>query len=361
MQQAILKRIRYNELLLALCIGLAVIIIGVALGYENNKVIPVNPVATTHYSLEPSNRLSFMANWDGPIYLNIAKHGYSYKGVTNFFPLYPLLTRAVNTIISSTLVSALLVSWAAFVGAIYFYIKIIKQLYKVKDNLEAVRGALFFVLFPTAIFLIATYTEGLFAFLSLGAMYYALRKQYLPGALFAMFSTATHVNGMFVVLFVALILLEEKERLVKVAATLIVGSLGLVSYMAYLQVHFHNAFAFLDAQKSHSWLNFGVGHFVSELATRNGIFVLLLAIAVVYWWRRRKSFALYTFLYICIVFLGGKGLSGVGRYSLMAFPLELMLYEYYRNRKVGYPIAIGLTAIFWAYFVLQYASGYSGG
>lgn len=359
--KALYKRLRHDELLFALLLGVAIIIVGLVLGWENNKVIPINPASSAHYVLEPSNRLSFMSNWDGPIYLNLAKHGYTYKGLTNFFPLYPLLTRLVNTVVGSTLYSALLVSWVSFIGAIYFYFRIIKQLYRVADNFEAVRGVWFFVLFPTAVFLFATYTEGLFAFLALGAMYYALQKNYIASAAFAMFATATHVNGMFVVLFIALILLEEKEKIWKIVTTIIIGSLGLLSYMTFLQIKFHNAFSFISAQKNHSGLNFGVHHFLSEFATRNGIFLILLAITTIYWWSRRKSFALYSFLYFCIVFLGGRDLSGLGRYSLMAFPLEIMFYDYFRNKKFGYQIAFSLTAIAWAYFLLQYASGYTGG
>lgn len=356
-----LKRLLGNELIVASLLALMIIVVGVGLGWENNKIVPVNPAPTAHYNLEPSNRLSFLSDWDGPIYLNIAAHGYQSNIQANFFPLYPLTVRLVHTVISSLLDSALLVSWVCFVGATYFYLKIIKQLYKIKDNAEAVRGALFFILFPTSVFFIATYVESLFAFLALGAIYYALRKQYIPAALLAMLCTATHADGVFVVLVMGLLLLEKQVKPIKVAASTLVGFLGLAAYMLWQQITFHNALEFVVAQKHHSWVNSNSGHLANTLVSFDGLFIILLLISIGYWWPRRKSFSLYSLLYACIIFISAKDLSGIGRYSLVAFPLQFMLYDYFRNKKLGYPIALALSAILWSFFTLRYAGGYTGG
>lgn len=250
-------------------------------------------------------------------------------------------------------------SWAFFVGAIYFYLKILKRLYGIQDNLEALRGTLFFVLFPTAVFLIAVYTESLFAFLALGALYYALQKKWLPAALFTLFVTAAHANGIFVLVLVALVLLEQRERLSRIVAGMIIGVLGLLSYMTYLQLHFHNALAFVDSQKTNGWLHYGLDHLLASVASRSGVFLVLVIVSVIYWWKRRKSFAIYSLLYACIVLLGGLG--AYGRYALMAFPVQFMLYEYFRDKKLAFPVVLSLMSIFWAYFMLQYAGGYAGG
>jgi hypothetical protein len=348
-----------QDLLLAIVVALAVIVVGVSFGWENNKVVPVNAAASARYTQEAGKSLSFMANWDGPDYLTIAQHGYTFAGQASFFPLYPLAVHVIDLIIGSPLYSGLLVAWASLVGAVCFYLKIIKQLFKITDNLEALRGALLFVLFPTGVFLLATYTESLFAFLALGALYYALEKRYLPAALFAMLSTATHVNGLFVLVLVALVLWEQKEKLTKILATLVIGSLGLVAYMIFLQVHFNNALAFVSAQKSHGWLQYGYADFATEIASLNGLFLLFVLTAVVYWWRRRKSFSVYSLLYVGIALLGGLG--GFGRYALMVFPLQFMFYDYFRDKKLGYAVVIAIFSIFWTYFTLQYAGGYSGG
>ncbi len=350
-----------HDAAVALALVIMAITIGTGLGWENNKIVPVNPAPTAHYTLEPHNRLSILSNWDGPIYLNIADHGYETAGQANFFPLYPLAIHLVHVVISSILDSALVVSWLAFFIATLFYLKIMKQLYGNHGGLEAARGTILFVFFPTAVFLFATYTEALFACFALGSLYFALRQRYVLCAIMALLCTATHVTGLFVLVLIGLVLLESGTRLWRAALTTAAGALGFIFYLIYQQVRFHNIFAFIDAQKKHNWFDLNPTHFFSALASLNGLFIILLVIAAIYWWQKRKSFAIYSFLYACIIFVGGKDLGGVGRYSLMAFPLQFMLYEYFRNKKVAYPLVITLCAILWTFYTLRYIGGYTGG
>jgi len=353
--------LKRHDLLVALLITTVMISIGIGLGWENNKLIPINPSTNAHYLQEPGNPLSFLSNWDGPIYLSLAVHGYTNAGQANFFPLYPLAVHIVHFILPSVLWSGLLVSWLCCVGAVYFYLQCIRQLYKTAGIAERVRAVLFFVLFPTGIFLLATYTESMFALFALGAVYCALAKRWLPAALCSALATATHGNGLFVIFLVGLIMLEAHERLRRVVVQAAIGCLGLLIYMLFLFVHTHNALAFVAAQSSHSSVHVNILHILSNIGTRNGIFFLLLVAACLYWWRRRKSFTLYTLLYAGIIFLGGRGLSGMGRYALMAFPVQWMLYDYFRDKKIGYTVVLVLCSIGWAYLLLQYAGGYTGG
>lgn len=353
---AVIKR----DLLLAIIVAVIVIGSGLFLGHQNNGVVPVSSNPTAHYQGESQHPLRYMANWDASNYLSIEQRGYQTGSQTNFFPLYPLLIRAVNTVLSSPLWSAFVVAWVGFVGAIFFYIKLVKHLYKGTDNREAVRSLLLFVLFPTGVFLFAPYTEGLLGLLSLGAIYYALQKKWLPAALLSLLATATHITGAFVLLLVVLLLLEEKVKLTKVLTTLVVGSLGLLTYMAYLQVHFHNALNFITAQKQHGWLQHKFAGLPAELSLINGLILVALALAVIYWWPRRKSFAIYSFLFLCIPVIGGQ-LGGFNRYALMAFPVQLMLYERYRRAPLAYAVTLAVTTVLWAHYLFQYAGGYVGG
>jgi Gpi18-like mannosyltransferase len=355
------RRLAKRELFIAAAVALVLIVMSVGLGYENNKLVLVNPAPSAHYTLEPHNHLSFLSNWDGPIYLSISEHGYTDKIQANFFPLYPILIRAVHVGVPSLLDSGLLVAWACLVGALYYFLKIIKELYRLTSNLEALRGVLCFALFPTGIFLVATYTTSLFAFLALAAIYYALRKNYLAAAIFAALTTATHINGLFVALLIGLILLEEKVHVMKACIAMAVGSLGLVSYIAYQADTFGTPFAFLHAQKLHNWINLSWSHLGSEVVSFNVIFVVLVIASVIYWWRKRKSFSAYSLLYLSIIYISGKDLAGFGRYSLMAFPVEFMLYDYLRDKKTAYAIWLALSAVLWSFVTLRYVGGYTGG
>jgi Gpi18-like mannosyltransferase len=354
-----LSAIVRRDLLLAIVVVVITICLGVFLGHENNGVVPVNSLPIARYSLEPHNPLSFMANWDSLNYLAISQHGYV-QDQTNFFPLYPIAIHIVSRIISSPLYSALLIAWAGFVGAVFFFLKIIKHLYKTKDNLEASKGVLLFVLYPAGVFLFAPYTEGMFAFFALGAVYFLLKKKYIPTALFTMLATATHITGLFLLALIGLMMIEEKTKFTKIIATLAVGSLGLIGYMIFLTVHFHKPLAFITSQENHGWLKASYSGLPAELSLINLLIIILLIISVFYWWNRRKSFSIYSLLFLLIPIVGGQ-LGGFNRYTLMAFPVQFMLYERFRGKALSYALVIAIFSILWAHYLFQYAGGYIGG
>lgn len=349
-----------NEFLLAFLVGFIIISVGVFLGWENNKVVPTNPDTKAHYTKELDNHLSFLSNWDGPIYLRIANQGYRSVNDTAFFPLYPTIINLLTKVVKQPLYEALVASWVSLIGAIYFYIKIFKKLYKSIDNIEALRGVYYFLLFPASVVLIATYTESLFAFLSLGAIYFVLKKRYLTSALFAMFATATHINGVFVLALVIMIALEQRAKITSIVKTAVIGSLGLLSYMIYLFYRFSDPFEFINGQKTNGWLHSDYIHrLINSFNVFDVGFLVLLVLTILYWWGRKKSFAIYSFLYLCIPLIGGQ-FTGFGRYIIMVFPLHLMLYDRIRNNKFAYSLSIALFAIFWSYFLLQFSGGYTG-
>lgn len=358
--QRLLRYIR-TDLGVAFLAAAILISLAVGLGFESNKLIPTNPTASAHYQTELGNPLRFLSNWDGPIYLDLAEHGYTSSLQTNFFPLYPLLVRIVMVVLRSPLLSALVVSWTALVGAIYFYLKYLRQLYPRLKLSERTGGLLLWALFPTGIFLLATYTESLFACLALGAIAYALRKQWLLSSLFALLASAAHLNGLFVAAFAALLLWEAKVRLGNIIAGLGVASLGLIGYLIFLSVRFHDPLIFLMAHGHHATVHFNPLTILTNLLARNGVFVILLVLATVYWWRKRFSFSVYTLLYLSLIILGGPGLSGWGRYTLAVFPVQLMIFDYFKQKPLGLMAALAVSAVGWTYFAILYVAGYTGG
>src|SRR5947199_9787537 len=51
--------------------------------------------------------------WDANWFLRIARHGYDIKQSASFFPLYPLLTRALGSVFRSDLVAGVAISLVA--------------------------------------------------------------------------------------------------------------------------------------------------------------------------------------------------------------------------------------------------------
>lgn len=362
--QSIFFRIRTyivrHDLLLVLCIGVIIICVGSYLGQENNNIVPVSTAVLAHYTAEPNNPLRFLSNWDGPNYIQISQHGYTSTNQTNFFPLYPMIIHLVHAVVDSPLTSAIIVSWASCIGAVYYYLKVIKFLFHIENNVEALKGVLLFILFPSGVFLLATYTESLFAFLALGALYYALKKMYLPAAFFTFLATLTHFNGIFLLVLIVMVLYEQKETVRHIVITAGIGSLGLLCYMDYLFVKYQNPFAFVSAQRAHGWLQHNYSTLLSELDIVNLLLIVLILIAAYYWWSRRKSFSVYALLYLCIPIFGGQ-IGGFDRYALMAFPIQFMLFDRYRDRLLSYAMILSVSTILWTHYVFLYSGGYIGG
>lgn len=354
------KLLSDHTLLLSLLIAASLIIVSTGLGWYNNKVVPVttNPIA--RYTAEPNNPLSFMSNWDGPDYISIAQKGYQNVSQASFFPLYPLLIHILTKLINSPLISALIISWFCLVGAIYFFIKILRKLFKTENNLMSLKGLIFFVLFPTSVFLVATYTESLLAFLSLGAIYYALNRKYLYCTAFMIVACAVHLDAILVLILVCLLLLEEKVHVSKVILSFILSLLGLITYSVYLQDKFASPLAFILSQKSHGWLNHHYTEIFQSINFFNIVFICLLILAAVYFWQRRRSFSYYSLLFLLIPIIGNQ-FGGFNRYVLLAFPVQFMAYDYLKNKHLAFSLTMAMMGIIWAYFALQYTGGYIGG
>jgi Gpi18-like mannosyltransferase len=353
--------IEKHDLALAAIIVLMIVLSGLFIGYSNNGVVPTYPKAHYHYQEESSNGLSFTSNWDGVDYLHIARHGYGHNlFYANFFPLYPVIVYLLNLLIPSTLDSALLISWLCLIGAIYFYINICKQLLNTKDVHAKIGSILPFILFPSGVFLIATYSESLYALMALASIYFALNKKYLRSAILAMLCGLTHITGCFLLVLILLIMLEQKVRLLKVIESGLIGIAGLVSYMVYSAKEFNTPFAFIKSQENqHGWLKHDYFSLIGRADPLNILFIILLIAAIIYWRKRRKSFSIYCFLFLLIP-LVGRQYGGFNRYVLMAFPVQFMIYEYTKNKPLLFNLSTIILAVIWTYFVLQYMGGYIG-
>lgn len=118
--------------------------------------------------------LGMFNRWDAPHYLDIAQDWYVNTGdaanFVVFFPMYPILIRLITPSFEYIHVSALIVAnVCSFVAFFYLY-----KLAKLEFNSGvAVKAVLFMSIFPTAYFLSAPYTEGLFYAVVIASIYYA--------------------------------------------------------------------------------------------------------------------------------------------------------------------------------------------
>lgn len=172
--------------------------------------------------------VSSFANFDGIHYLLIAKQNYS-QWEQAFFPLFPLLIHFVFFIIPNYLVAALFISNSALIVGLVFFKKLLNG-WGVKAALP-----LFYLLaFPTAFFFGVVYTESLFFMLFVLSLYFLHKKNYYLAGLFAAFSSATRLIGVFLVIPFFFHFLDLKKRRFSFGWVILSPLIGLFVYMSYL-------------------------------------------------------------------------------------------------------------------------------
>lgn len=332
----------------------------------------------------------FDTNW----YLKIAHDGYNRDdGSTVYFPLYPLVVRMASVLAGGRdLLAGILISNLALIGALYV-------LYKMTDELlgkpAARRTVAYMLIYPTAFFLFAAYTESLFLFLSLASLYTARRGQIMGAGVWGALAALTRLQG--VLLFVPLAYLwwnqpingnqvvgldalvgyhagvtsRLKARLQKHLTTrfeglsLLLIPLASLAFVAYTEFSLLNSYkGELHAQFVLPWDN--VVAAITLLITGraslvdllNLIAVILFGASLVVVWKRLPRefflFALLMFLAPLLRMTTLQPLVSVTRYVLVMFPV-FMLWAFagknpWLNRAVLYlslPLNLYLSAQFW--------------
>lgn len=351
-----------NNLLLFSIVLVGFAVIGnLYISHAAVHTLTLNTEIPSHHYLEPNFPLKYAANWDGSDYIHIANDGYTTGFYTGFFPVYPLLIKLVNYLIPSAIMSGLIISWLCLVGAVFYYIKLVlefcKNLKKNTKNSELLKAAVFFLLYPSGVYFLSVYTESLFALLSLAAVYYAHKKKYTLSAVLISIACATHVTGVFVLALLLLMMLEDKIKLSRIISYAVLGSLGLLGYMAYLWKYFNNPLQFLAAQKQHHWLEKGLWSNLSLMSVLDVVLITLLITSAIYWWKRRKSFSVYSLAFLSIPLLGGQ-FGGFPRYTMLAFPMTLMIYEYLQNKETLQLLVSIMFGALWALIAILFSVGY---
>src|SRR5688500_10795324 len=131
--------------------------------------------------------------WDSNWYVDTAVAGYLREDRQPvFFPLYPLLMRAVGTLVGSVLVAGILISLVAFFAALVMLHRLTER----ELGRDAARRTVFLLaFFPFALFFSAVYTEALFLALELGAFWAARRGRWAWAGVLGALGSATRNTG----------------------------------------------------------------------------------------------------------------------------------------------------------------------
>ncbi len=186
------------------------------------------------------------ANFDGVHYEEIAKGGYR-DPLQAFFPMYPALMSLANKTTGIELwLSGLIISWICLVLGAIVWQKVVGK------------NWLWFLVYPLSFYFLAVYTESLF-WLMLGLYILAIgQKKYGLAFGVGIILGLTRLIGVVALVIPAVLWIDSKNRGLWLA---VVGPIvGLLGYMAYLQVKFNNAWLLVSAVSQ-----FNTGRKVSTL------------------------------------------------------------------------------------------------
>lgn len=333
-------------------------------------------VATPHLSPDTFPLLNINARWDSAWYHSIAKHGYSFvpgrQSNTAFFPMYPMLMKAVHLLIpSDTDASWMLAGWIVANAALLVALTYLVLLVRIDfDHDTAARTVLYLLVFPTTLFFSAVYSESVFLAAAVGSFYHARKNQWLAAGLFGAAAALTRSPG---ILLAAPLLLEYlaqrrfqwRQIRADISALLLLPA-ALAGHMLYLKWRVGNIDAIQDAQRAWggewgtlSWPWKPALRFIREPFMFNEVMnftftALALGLVVLAAVRLRASYAVYAA--VCYWFITAWGtFESMPRYVLMIFPAFIVLARLGRNPvfdRVYLALASGLAAFFMMRFAL---------
>lgn len=330
--------------------------------------------STKFYQEKSWNPILLHAQWDSFWYLDIAENGYTFKGAKElsnivFFPIYPFLIKILSFLtVGNFILAGWILSSFFLLLALFYFFKLVKEFH---PEINPYLPILILLIFPTAFFLNAIYTESLFLFLSLATFYYGFKKKFLWAGVFGIFASLTRVTGVLLFIPLAWEYLRNHNfnplhffKLKVLPIFLIpIGTLG---FFLFHYFKFGDFFLFFKVE---SWwgrsFNLNKDHFVflENSAIVNfcvDVFFVIFILVLTYFVfkKLRISYGLYMLSTIVIALTSGT-LMSIGRYILVLFPIYILIAsiknEYLQKSWVF--ISILLLSINIILFVNSYWAG----
>jgi Mannosyltransferase (PIG-V) len=183
--------------------------------------------------------IEMWTRWDARHFLEVAEYGYTDPRTdphaTAFFPLFPLQIRLLTAVGMTPGLAGMLISFGSSVVAVAYLYRLAEE--ELGPDAGR-RAALYLLFFPTAVFLVAPYSEALFLAGAIPAFYYARHRRWLRAGAFAALAMGARMAGAFLLVGLALEWLRQRElNRAAVLRGLLAGALALaplVAYAAYL-------------------------------------------------------------------------------------------------------------------------------
>jgi len=306
--------------------------------------------------------------WDSFWYLAMAQHGYSvlstwdHPGGTAyaFYPVYPGLVWLIGTLTGLSMAMAgFVVSNVAFLAALFVILALAETWSHDKVVARFTVALLCFV--PESFIFSAVYTESVFLLLLSGSMLLYERKQNLLAGVVAALAALARSNGILVVLYFGLKLLNERgiagalrfwqqpERHLPI----VLAPLGLFAFWWFAILTTGDAFA----QKSsmvHGWRwavdlpwNNIIRHLTgTDVRSQSLMWGSLVTFAASCALLRRDSWVLFAFcLANFLLFWTGTLSNSLIRYSIILFPIYYGLSRILAHRPIPIMLLLGVFCV----------------
>ena len=332
--------------------AIAVVRVGsIFVGFVANIVLPPGRLRTVELPFHASKFLEIFTAWDSGWYFDIARRGYYWNADSQssiaFFPLYPLLIRAIASPFGggdrALWLSAITISavsyWLALVALHRFTERVLG------DRETARRAVLYLAIFPFALFFTRVYAESVFLLTSVMAVSEAWEARWLRAGLWGALAALARPNGILIAVPLALLALRGRPSLSAVcvrAIALAPVPLALAGFCAFAYSLSGDPLAWLHAEAQ--W-GYSLGHppwqlllsllgrilkhgaydyfFTSPMASFylfHGLAALMfLALTPMVFSRLGPAMGAYVLVSL-LVPLTGNALEGIGRYAAVLFP-----------------------------------------
>jgi Gpi18-like mannosyltransferase len=366
---AIFKKIPYSlkiVLLITLIVKVFIFSLGFAVSYMNEGAAPPLSIIMRQFS-----------HWDSPHYIDIAKNGYVNEGDQRFFivffPFYPVLVRLITFNFDCINLSALIVSNVSSIFAAVYLFKLAQL--EFSDD-AAKRAVLYLSIFPTAYFLSAIYTEGLFFALVIASVYYARAGKWSIAGFLSLFAALTRIAGLLLLPTLLVEYLHQKKwKLKNVNANILWPSLALAGFLIYLGINYQvtgSFFTFMEIERTHWYqsidpvqglsnaYNWAISATFPENITIGSAQIIfavfgLLVVTAGFLRRFRPSYNVYMLL-TWMLSVSTSWWISIPRYVMAMFPMFILLGLLAHKRIIHYAIVAIFTAAL-CFFTVLFAMG----
>jgi hypothetical protein len=344
------------------------------------RVLVVGTLALTRFAVDhlqgavaPIQLRQGLFSWDAAFYRDIAERGYEAlpESALRFFPLVPLLARALGTVLLDHDAVALIVianGSALVFGALLYRI----ALRETGDEGCATRAAWFGAIFPPAVALVLGYAEATFMMLSVLVFLFARSRRFAWAIPMAILAGLTRPIGVLLVIPIAIEAVRTWERASPRDRVVRVGAIGAplagaALYLLWANHVYGDFWMPLRLQNSKrlrggfvdpfTRVYDGIGDLFGGDRFGSGLHVLwiavFLALLVVVFLRLPVSYGAYAGAAM-IVSVSARNLDSFERYAMSAFPLLLGVAIVTSQREVERAALVVAAAGLVGYSVLAF-------